>query len=234
MAWMTTYPPVNNSPQTTLTASINSSMTWITVDDASVFPAAPNVLTIGTGDDAELVLCSNISGNIITVSRGFNDTTAKSWDSGTYIYRAITAQDILALQNNADYNKDSITSLESTKQDTITATGLLKGDGTGTVSAAVEGTDYAVPPAVSTSLPTSGTALAANTIYNIGSLDTEYVLTPPPSGWAHLTITTGASAAVTFATGSQYLGSEPTINASTTYELDVLNGVWAVQEVLSA
>ena len=52
----TMYAPQNNGPHTALAEAINAAQTDITVVDASVLPAAPNVLTIGTGEDAELVL----------------------------------------------------------------------------------------------------------------------------------------------------------------------------------
>ena len=94
------YAPQNNSPHTALAAGITNSATTISVVSGSVLPDAPNVLTIGVGEDAELVLMSAKSGNSLTVTRGYNGTTAKAWDSGEWIYRGITAQDISALQNN--------------------------------------------------------------------------------------------------------------------------------------
>lgn len=44
----------------------------------------------------------------------------------------------------------------ATKQPIITASGILKGDGTGTITAAVAGTDYVTPstlPAADTAIP---------------------------------------------------------------------------------
>lgn len=89
-------------------------------------------------------------------------------------------------------------------------------------------------PALASSLPTSGAALTANTIYNVSSPVGTYVFTPPASGWAHGTFSTAASVAVSFVSGANYLGEAPAIEASKTYEFDVYNGVWAVQEVVSA
>lgn len=94
------YPPQNNSPFARTTDAISESNTTITVNDGSILPDAPNVLTIGTGEDAELVLVTAKTGNILTVTRGFNRTTAAAWPGGSLIYRAITAQDISALQEN--------------------------------------------------------------------------------------------------------------------------------------
>lgn len=89
-----------------------------------------------------------------------------------------------------------------------------------------------ISPNEASSLPASGTALTADTIYNVSSPVGTYAFTPPESGWAHGKFTTGASVSVSF-TGT-FLGSAPTVEASKTYEFDVFNGVWAVQEVVSA
>ena len=118
------------------------------------------------------------------------------------------------------------------KQNKITVSGILKGDGAGGVSAAVAGTDYMTPPATATALPSSGTALTANAIYAVADAVGTYAITPPVTGWAHGKFTTGSSASVSFA--GTFMGAAPSIEASKTYEFDVLDGVWAVQEVVSA
>ena len=92
--------------------------------------------------------------------------------------------------------------------------------------------ELAVKPNTATALPDSGTALTANTIYAVADAVGTYAFTPPSSGWAHGTFTTGASVSVSFS--GTFMGTAPTIEASKTYEFDVLNGVWAVQEVVSA
>lgn len=89
-----------------------------------------------------------------------------------------------------------------------------------------------VNPASATALPASGTALTANTIYAVADAVGTYAFTPPATGWAHGKFTTGSSASVSFA--GTFLGTAPTIEASKTYEFDVYDGVWAVQEVVSA
>ena len=119
------------------------------------------------------------------------------------------------------------------KQNKITASGILKGDGAGGVSAAVAGTDYQAPAAQATALPTSGTALKANTIYLPTTAVNTYAFKPPTSsGWAHGKFTTGSSVSVSFS--GTFVGAAPTIEASKAYEFDVFDGVWAVQEVVSA
>ena len=96
----TMYAPPNNGPQTTLADAIGSGEQSMTLADASGFPAAPNVLTIGDGRDAELVLYTSVTGNILAITRGFNGTTAKAWEAGTRVGRYITAQDMSAIQAN--------------------------------------------------------------------------------------------------------------------------------------
>ena len=96
----------------------------------------------------------------------------------------------------------------------------------------VTGTGLQAAPITTTILPDSGTALANNTIYNVAVTVKTYAFTPPATGWAHGKFTTGTSVSVSFA--GTFLGTAPTIEASKTYEFDVLNSVWAVQEVVSA
>lgn len=119
------------------------------------------------------------------------------------------------------------------KQNKITARGILKGDGAGGVSAAVAGTDYQAPAAKATSLPTSGTALTGDRIYVVSATVNTYSFRPPANnGWAHGRFTTGSSVSVSFS--GTFVGAAPTIEASKAYEFDVFDGVWAVQEVVSA
>ena len=87
-------------------------------------------------------------------------------------------------------------------------------------------------PITTTILPASGAALTTNTIYNVSSPVGTYVFTPPASGWAHGMFSTGRSVSVSFS--GTFMGAAPTIEASKAYEFDVYNGVWAVQEVVSA
>jgi len=94
------YPAKVNSPATTLNGGIDAAVTTIAVVDASVFPAAPNIAVIGTGEDAETILYTGISVNDLTgVTRGFQGT-AKAWDTGTIISRMFTAYDHDTFKSN--------------------------------------------------------------------------------------------------------------------------------------
>ena len=86
-------------------------------------------------------------------------------------------------------------------------------------------------PTTSPSLPPSGTALTANTIYSPTTVTT-YAFKPPTlSGWAHGKFTTGASVNISFS--GTFLGAAPAIKANKKYEFDVYDSTWIVQEVLT-
>lgn len=87
-------------------------------------------------------------------------------------------------------------------------------------------------PLSSSSFPTSGTALAANTIYTVSGVGT-YAFAAPTTGnkWAHGRFTTGSTVNVSF--NGTFQGAAPSIEANKVYEFDVFDSVWAVQEVVS-
>ena len=88
-------------------------------------------------------------------------------------------------------------------------------------------------PKTASALPVSNTALTPNTIYSRTIIPGTYVFKPPTTGnkWAHGKFTTGASVNISFS--GQFLGAAPTIKANTTYEFDVYDSTWVVQEVVS-
>lgn len=96
----------------------------------------------------------------------------------------------------------------------------------------VTGTGLQAAPITTTILPDSGTALTANTIYAVAIAVGTYVFTPPDTGWAHGMFTTDSSVSVSFS--GTFMGAAPTIEASKIYEFDVFDGVWAVQEIVTA
>lgn len=90
-----------------------------------------------------------------------------------------------------------------------------------------------IPPVEATALPNSGESLDSDTIYAVADAVGTYVFTPPASGWAHGTFTT-ASSSVSVSFSGTFMGAAPTIEASKVYEFDVFDGVWVVQEVVTA
>lgn len=87
-------------------------------------------------------------------------------------------------------------------------------------------------PSSASSLPNSGTALAANTIYTVSGVGT-YAFTAPTTGnkWAHGIFTAGTSPNITFS--GTIIGKLPTFEANKKYEFDVLANTWIVQEIVS-
>jgi hypothetical protein len=95
------YPAQANSPETSLSGALTAAGTTVNVVDGSVLPEAPNLLTIGAdGSTAETVLMTAKSGNVLTVTRAQNGTTARAWSAGDVIARYFTAQDQTTIQEN--------------------------------------------------------------------------------------------------------------------------------------
>ena len=98
---VTMYPAQANSPETSLSGALTAAGTTVNVVDGSVLPEAPNLLTIGAGGStAETVLMTVKNGNVLTVTRAQNGTTARAWSAGDVIARYFTAADQTAMQEN--------------------------------------------------------------------------------------------------------------------------------------
>lgn len=97
----TMYPAQTNSPTTSTTGQIDAGDTQVSVLDASVFPdTTPFELTIGVDSTmAETVLVTNVSGNTLTLQRGW-DGAASSWAAGSKCARTLSARDLNDVQTN--------------------------------------------------------------------------------------------------------------------------------------
>ena len=116
-----------NSPATTLTAQIAADATTLTVADGSVLPQAPNLpnlLTLGSDEDAEVVKYSAISGNVVSgLVRGYSGTTASVWGEGTQVSRQFTSYDHDTFISNIEALQDDVDALDTEvdgKQDELT------------------------------------------------------------------------------------------------------------------
>ena len=102
------YQGVVNSPQTELAAPIDATQDTIPLLDASVLPPAPNLATLGSGENAETVLYTGVDGNmLIGVTRGFQGT-AKAWAAGTKVARLFTAYDWDSARQNIEDHETRI------------------------------------------------------------------------------------------------------------------------------
>ena len=114
------YKGVVNSPETTITNDISNTDTLIYVFDDTRLPNdLPNLMTIGTGTNAETIKVISKTGSALTVVRGFQGV-AKAWPTGAIIARNFTEYDYNALIENidtlredTDINKDDILDLMS-------------------------------------------------------------------------------------------------------------------------
>lgn len=124
MALQTMFPAKPNSPQTTLAAQISADATTMTVVDGSVLASAPNLLTIGTDENAEVVYYTTLSGNTVSgLVRGYSGTTASVWSEGTQVAREYTSYDHDTFINNINALQNDIDALDTEldgKQDTLT------------------------------------------------------------------------------------------------------------------
>ena len=103
MAQLPMYPAINSSPQTPLMSNISASSTTIEIASAACLPPPPNICTIGADDDCELVFYGSLVGNELrNCVRGFSGTTARVWQSGELVYRALTAYDHDAAKANIE------------------------------------------------------------------------------------------------------------------------------------
>ena len=91
----TMYQNIPFSKNTRLVNSIISSDNTITVEDASVFPTAPNYATIGTDENAETIFYNTISSNELQNVERAKEGTAKSWSAGEIISRNFSNVDVV-------------------------------------------------------------------------------------------------------------------------------------------
>src|SRR5690625_4075924 len=83
----------SNNAVAKLSSNINSSQTSLTVDDASIFPDAPFLITV----NEEIMRVTRVSGNSLTVQRGREGTGASSHNAGSNVENNFTAGTYQAL-----------------------------------------------------------------------------------------------------------------------------------------
>jgi len=102
------YKGIEGSPITYLAADISANQTTISIADDSALPDAPNICTIGYGENLETIKYENKSNGVLqNVTRGI-EGTPRAWPAGTEVARFFTAYDHNAIIENfnshlADY-----------------------------------------------------------------------------------------------------------------------------------
>src|SRR5690554_1490105 len=90
---MELYKGQAGSPITYLTSDISANQTTISIADDSALPDAPNICTIGYGENLETIKYGVKSNGVLQeVVRGI-EGTPRAWPAGTEVARFFTAYD---------------------------------------------------------------------------------------------------------------------------------------------
>jgi hypothetical protein len=99
------YDAQPNSPITYITSNITNVDTTVQIEDVSVLPPAPNLMTIGFGELSETVRYTSINGKTLTIERAIQGTQ-RAWPSGELVGRVYTAYDHSAFKENIEHIDD--------------------------------------------------------------------------------------------------------------------------------
>jgi len=106
------YPGVVNSPATELAADITAAQTTIAVLSVAGLLAAEGIATIGSGDNAETITYTSVSGTTLQgCVRGFQGP-ARAWGVGARVARNFTAYDHDTAQQNIEDLQQQIDEIE--------------------------------------------------------------------------------------------------------------------------
>ena len=109
------YPAIPNSPATVTTGALSAVATEVAVGDSAVFGLdLPQLAVLGDGSNAETVLITAISGNLLTITRAV-EGVAKIWAAGTVMARNFCALDHNTLIANINTLDGEVAALESGK-----------------------------------------------------------------------------------------------------------------------
>lgn len=98
------FRPVYESPITTLDGAIDNTQSTITLTSVAGIGDHPNILIIWENGKREIVKYDTApTGNVLTVERGYGDSTANSFGSGASVSRVLSYLDIENLQLNQEY-----------------------------------------------------------------------------------------------------------------------------------
>ena len=128
------YKGIAGSPITYLTSDISANQTTISIADDSALPDAPNICTIGYGEQLETIKYETKSNGVLqNVTRGI-EGTPRAWPAGTEVARFFTAYDhneiidgIVGVDSDLETHKADYAK-EATKFSIIIADGF-KGSG---------------------------------------------------------------------------------------------------------
>ena len=143
----------------------------------------------GSTDTYTITLDTGTVAGTFTVYNGLNGSGAVSTVNGIQPDGsgnvAVTAADIQATSGTVQSNLESLQTAVNGKQGTISASGVLKGNGSGTVTAATMGTDFAAL-SFTVTLTTSGWANNTQIVVNSNFVTSgyAYIVTPDSGSFA--------------------------------------------------
>jgi len=168
----------SNSASTTLSAGVGDSATSITVADGSVFPAITGsdyfYLTLEVDSDPELkeiVKCTARSGNTLTIARGQDSTSARTFSTADKAELRLTAAGLNDVATQADTD-----TTYSVQDGELSENNFTNADHTKLDGIAASANNYSHPSAHAISFIT-GLQSALD-----GKVDDSQVLTDVPSG----------------------------------------------------
>jgi hypothetical protein len=139
---------ISNKVEMVVASDVNASQTSILVEDASQAPETGN-FRLKSGN--ELMLCTDRTGNVLTVERGIEDTTATSHAAGEKITLVLTAGSLLqAIEDNA--GGGAVSSVAGRTGDVTLSTSDISGLGSAATHAASDFDAAGSASAVNTAL----------------------------------------------------------------------------------
>lgn len=162
---------IDNAPQATLAASVNTSATTVSVSSLTGFPSStPYTATIDRGtSSAEVVLVTAVAGSAATVTRNWNGLGAFSHATGATFEHTVVAQDFTDEQNHIaatlGVHGAAGSVVGTTDTQTLTNKTLANAalTGTASVSGSLAGSGHIVLPRLFT---TANCGAGGDTIYH--------------------------------------------------------------------